>query len=97
MNDSEFYFYYGRIGYVISEMELKLLEFKKKNRDLETSAPEKNIEYLKQVQTQFHYLWHENYRQLQILGADLLEKQAMLNKIGRLENEIKLLKENIIL
>lgn len=78
-------------------MESKLLEFKKKNRDLDTSAPEKNIEYLKQVQTQFHYLWHENYRQLQIVGADLLEKQAMLNKIVSLENEIKNLKKDIIL
>lgn len=97
MKDSEFYFYYGRLGYVISEMEQKLLDFKKRNRDLDTSESEKNIEYLKKVQTQFHYLWHENYRQLQLVGADLLEKQRLLNKITKLENEIKNLKKDIIL
>lgn len=97
MSDNEFYFYYGRIGYVIAEMELKLFNFKLKNKDLDTSEPEKNIKYLKAVQTKFHYLWHENYRQLQLVGADLLEKQLLLNKITRLEKEIKNLKENIIL
>lgn len=97
MNDSEFYFYYGRIGYVISEMELKLLEFKKKNRDLDTTLPEININYLKSVQTKFHYLWHENYKQLQLTGIELLERERLLNKINSLEKEVKILKENIIL
>ena len=97
MNDNEFYFYYGRIGYVISEMELKLFDFKKKNPDLDTTNAEANINYLKTVQIKFHYLWHENYKQLQIVGNDLLEKERLLNRIVALERENKLLKENIIL
>jgi hypothetical protein len=78
-------------------MESKLLEFKKKNSDLDTTKPQENIDYLKQVQTKFHYLWHENYKQLQLTGAELLERQRFLNKIGALEKEIKTLKENIFL
>lgn len=78
-------------------MEGKLFDFKARNKDLDTSSAETNINYLKQAQIKFHYLWHENYKQLQLVGADLLEKQKMLNKINSLEFEIKKLKENIIL
>jgi len=97
LNDNEFYYYYGRIGYVIADMEGKLIEFKQRNRFLDTTNSENNIAYLKLIQSRFHFLWHENYRQMQIVGADLLEKEKMLNKIVQLEREIKLLKENIIL
>ena len=97
MSDSEFYYYYGRIGYVIADMEGKLMDVKARNRDLDLSKSETNINYLKEIQIRFHYLWHENYKQLQIVGTDLLEKQKLLNKITSLEREIKNLKENIIL
>ena len=97
MNDSEFYYYYGRIGYVIADMEGKLMEFKARNRDLDLTKSETNINYLKQVQTRFHSLWHENFKQLKSTGDELLERERLLNKINSLEREIKNLKENIIL
>jgi hypothetical protein len=77
-------------------MESKLFEFQMKNKDLDTSKPQANIDYLKQIQIKFHYLWHENYKQLQLTGSELLEKQRLLNRITQLEREVKILKENII-
>lgn len=97
MNDSEFYYYYGRIGYVIAEMELKLLDFQRRNKDLDVSKSQENIDYLKTVQIRFHYLWHENYKQLQQTGVELIERERLLNRITKLEIENKLLKENIII
>lgn len=97
MNDNEFYYYYGRIGYVISEMEEKLLHFKIKNKDLDTTKAEDNIKMIKSFQHQFHYLWHENFRLMQQTGFELLEKQKLMNTIVKLKRENENLKQNIIL
>jgi hypothetical protein len=97
MSDNEFYLFYGRMGYVITEMDEKLINFKIKNRYLDTTKVEENIERLKGVQERFHYLWHENYRLMQQTGFELLEKQKLLNTIVKLKRENEMLKENIIL
>ena len=97
MSDLEFYIYYGRIGYVITEMEEKLFNFKIKNKDLDTTKAELNINMLKEAQIRFHYLWHENYKLLQQTGTELLEKEKLMNTIIKLRRENDKLKEDIIL
>lgn len=95
LTDSQFYKLYGSFEYLITEMEIKLLEARKKALKGNFNDAEDKIEILKNLRNAFHQLWHNQFiidnSQIKVIQ----ERQKLLSKIITLEMENKSLKENI--
>lgn len=95
LTDSQFYKLYGSFEYLITEMEIKLLEARKKALNGNFNDAEDKIEILKSLRNAFHQLWHNQFiidnSQIKVIQ----ERQKLLSKIITLEMENKSLKENI--
>lgn len=95
LTDTQFYKLYGSFEYLITEMEIKLLEARKKALNGNFNDAEDKIEILKNLRNAFHQLWHNQFiidnSQIKVIQ----ERQKLLSKIITLEMENKSLKENI--
>lgn len=95
LTDSQFYKLYGSFEYLITEMETKLLEARKKALNGNFNDAQDKIEILKSLRNAFHQLWHNQFiidnSQIKVIQ----ERQKLLSKIITLEMENKSLKENI--
>jgi hypothetical protein len=95
LTDTQFYKLYGSFEYLITEMEIKLLEARKKALKGNFNDAEDKIEILKSLRNAFHQIWHNQFiidnSQIKVIQ----ERQKLLSKIITLEMENKSLKENI--
>ncbi len=95
LTDSQFYKLYGSFEYLITEMEIKLLEARKKALKGNFNDAEDKIEILKNLRNAFHQLWHNQFMVDNSQIKVIQERQKLLSKIITLEMENKFLKENI--
>ena len=95
LTDSQFYKLYGSFEYLITEMEIKLLEARKKALKGNFNDAEDKIEILKSLRNAFHQLWHNQFMVDNSHIKVIQERQKLLSKIITLEMENKSLKENI--
>lgn len=95
LTDTQFYKLYGSFEYLITEMEIKLLEARKKALKGNFNDAEDKIETLRKLRNAFHQIWHNQFiidnSQIKVIQ----ERQKLLSKIITLEMENKYLKENI--
>lgn len=95
LTDTQFYKLYGSFEYLITEMEIKLLEVRKKALNGNFKDAEDKIEILRNLRNAFHQIWHNQFlidnNQIKVIQ----EREKLLNKIIILEMENKYLKENI--
>ena len=96
LTDTQFYKLYGSFEYLITEIEIKLLEARKRALKGNFKDAEDKIEILKSLRNAFHQIWHNQFiidnNQIKVIQ----ERQKLLSKIITLEIENKNLKENII-
>jgi hypothetical protein len=95
LTDTQFYKLYGSFEYLITEMEIKLLEARKKALKGNFNDAEDKIEILKSLRNAFHQIWHNQFMVDNSQIKVIQERQKLLSKIITLEMENKSLKENI--
>ena len=95
LSDSQFYALYGTYEYLILEMELKLLDARKKVLNGNYKDAEDKIEMLKVLRNSFHQMWHDSLTDLNLTLKTIQERERLLRKIAILERENNNLKQTL--
>jgi len=95
MTDQQFYEIYAVYDRTIQRLETKLFDYKQKNIYADTTEQQEVIDNLISLRQVFHKLRHVNQTLEKGQIEVVIEREKLLNRILRLENEIKNLKENI--
>ena len=95
LKESEFYAFYGTYEYLITEMDIKLLDAKFKLPNGNFLDAEHKIKSLEKLRDLFHSMYHEQIKNQNNDGKVLFERAKLLKYISKLEMENKNLKENI--
>ena len=95
LSEQQFYAIYGDYSVLIEKLSSKVVEFQKRNKNINVDEQLKMIETLQFLQDMFHKLYHT----LQLIdgkqGDMYAERKRLMDKINRLEKENSDLKENI--
>ena len=95
LTDSQFYALYGTFEHLILEMDLKLVEAKKKVLNGNFKDAEDKIEMLRQLRNAFHQMWHDSFIEDNSKMLVIKEREKLLRKIALLERENNNLMESI--
>ena len=95
LSNNQFYVYYSDYEHLINEMEGKILQALEKSPNRDFSEAWEKVDTLKHLQLVYHNMYHFQQSIDNESGKIMKERDFLLKKLIRLEEENNQLKQNL--